>query len=186
VDTLVESLFNAMHEQLKKSSRMLAFVQARVSAESFVRNECALAACDLLDPQRYRLEMERRHQGKTIDLLIHETEDGIHKKEPAYQFELKMAWPSGLPGNAAGVKHDLDALQGRNNAWALVLFFAFETADEGVRYQPTGVGLEEGLGKFVEQVNAGPLQWIGPPFPMLFGKSVGKACLMAWPPATPP
>jgi hypothetical protein len=193
VDTFVESLFDAMHDQLEKSSEKLAFVQARVSAESFVRNECALAAFNLLHSQGYRVEMERRHQHKTVDLLIYEPADPAQKNEPAYQFEIKMAWPGGLPGNAAGVKNDLVALRGRKNAWALALFFAFEEAEEGARYRPVKeVGFEDGLGLFVkelERLKAGPpqwpLQWEAHAFCMSFGGSKGKACLLAWQPTSP-
>jgi hypothetical protein len=187
MEVLVESLFNAMHEQLKISSSMLAFVQARVSAESFVRNECALAAFNSLDSEKYHVHMEKRYKGKTVDLLIHKVENGIQTKEPAYQFELKMAWPGGLDGNAAGVNHDLAALQGRENAWALVLFFAFEKTDKGCPYQPTKMSFEDGLGQFVRAVEAkaGPRMWNSSAFDMISGNSVGKACLMAWPAATP-
>lgn len=183
-DRFVQSLFNAMHEQLKSSSSMLAFVQARVSAESFVRNECALAVFNSLDSEKYHVHMEKKYEGKTVDLLIHKVENGIQRKEPALQFELKMAWPGGLDQNAAGVNHDLDALQGRENAWALVLFFAFEKAVKGFPYQPTGVSFEDGLRQFVGKVDAGPPTWKSSVFDMSFGNSVGKAGLMAWPATT--
>ena len=184
MDILVESLFNAMHDQLKRSSSMLAFVQARVSAESFVRNECALAVFNSLDGAKYHVHMEKKYEGKTVDLLIHKVEDGIQRKEPVLQFELKMAWHGGWLQNAAGVNHDLDALQGRENAWSLVLFFAFEKANKGFPYQPTGISFEDGLRQFVGKVNAGPPTWKSPVFDMSFGDSVGKACLMAWPATT--
>jgi hypothetical protein len=180
VDILVEPLFNAMHEQLKNSASMLAFVQARVSAESFARNECALAAFNFLDREKHHVHMEKKHKGKIVDLLIYKVENGTQSKEPACQFELKMAWPGGLDQNAAGVNHDLHALQGRENAWALVLFFAFEKADKGFPYQPTGGSFEDVLRQFVSKVGAGSPTWKSSVFDMSFGNSVGKACLMAW------
>jgi hypothetical protein len=181
VDMLAESLFNAMHEQLRKSSPMLAFVQARVSAESLVRNECALAAFNLLDREEYRVCIEKKYKGKFVDLLIHKVENGTQRKVPEYQFELKMAWPGSVVSNATGVRHDLDALQGRENAWALVLFFAFEKTDKGCPYQPARVSLEDGIRQFVDKLDAGEPTWKSSVFDMSFGNSVGKACLMAWP-----
>jgi hypothetical protein len=185
VDILVESLFNAMHEQLKNSASMLAFVQARVSAESFARNECALAAFNFLDSEKYHVHMEKKHKGKIVDLLIYKVENGTQSKEPECQFELKMAWPGGLDQNAAGVNHDLYALQGRENAWALVLFFAFEKTDKGYPYQPAKVSFEGGIREFVGKVAAAPPTWKGSVFNMSFGNSVGKACLMAWTATSP-
>jgi hypothetical protein len=185
MEVFLESIFSAMYEQLRKSSSMLAFVQARVSAESFVRNECALAAFNILDSEKYHVHMEKRHKGKTVDLLIHEVESGTQKEEPTYQFELKMAWPGGLAENPDGVRHDLAALRDRENAWALVLFFGFERTDKGFPYQPTGVVFEDGLREFLKRLAAGSPIWKSPVFDMSFGNSVGKASLMAWPSTTP-
>ena len=181
MDMLVESLFNAMHEQLKKSSSMLAFVLARVSSESFVRNECAFAAFNFLGSEEYHVHIEKKYKGKIVDLLIHKVENGIQKKEPAYQFELKMAWPGTLGQNLSGVRHDLSALQGRDNAWALVLFFAFEKTDKGFPFQPIEVSFEDGLRQFVDYLDVGSPTWKSSVFHMSSGNSAGKACLMAWP-----
>ena len=185
MNNLAESLFNAMYEQLCKSSSMLAFVQARVSAESFVRNECALAAAKYLDVQKYHVHMEKKHKGKTVDLLIYEVENGMQKEEPAYQFELKMGWPGGLGENLAGVRHDLHALRNRDNAWALVLFFAFEKVEPGAPYQPTVINFEDGLQEFISRLGVGAPRWQSPSFQMFYGESAGKACLLAWPAASP-
>ncbi|MCK4236949.1 MAG: hypothetical protein KAX38_07500, partial [Candidatus Krumholzibacteria bacterium] len=126
MNSMTEALFNAMYERLKDSSSMLAFVQARVSGEAFVRNECAFAATNYLERKKYHVHMEKQYEGKTVDLLIYDVEDGMQKREPEYQFELKMAWPGGLAENSTGVQDDLRALQGRKNAWSLVHFFTFE------------------------------------------------------------
>jgi len=182
MDTFIESLFTAMYEHLKRCSSMLAFVQARVSAESFVRNQCALAASRLLDDEKYQVHMEKRYKGKTIDLLIHEVEKGTKKEDPAYQFELKMAWPRGRGENSAGVRHDLRALQGRENAWVLVLYFAFDRTEPGFPYQSTKIAFEYMLKEFIDKVAAGPPTWTSAAFDMSSGKSAGKACLVAWSP----
>jgi hypothetical protein len=116
MEVLLESIFSAMYEQLRKSSSMLAFMQARVSAESLVRNECALAAFNFLNSERYHVHMEKRHKGKTVDSLIHEVESGTQEEEPTYQFETKMAWLGGLAEHPNGVRHDLAALRNRENA----------------------------------------------------------------------
>jgi len=185
VDSLTRDLFIAMHKQVKRRASMLAFVQARVSAESFVRNECALAASKLLDGKEYQVHMERRYKGKTIDLLIYWVEGGIKKEDPAYQFELKMAWPRGRGENSAGVRRDLEALQGRKSAWVLVLFFAFDRTEPGLPYQPKRMAFQDALTEFVGKVAVGSPQWQGDAFPISSGRSRGKACLMAWSASTP-
>ena len=185
MDVLLNSLFNAMYDQLRSSSSMLAFVEARVSAESFMRNECAFAAFDYLGAENYHVHMEKKDNGKIVDLLIYETEKSTRKSKPLYLFELKMAWPGGLGENVIGVRKDLDSMKGRENAWALVLFFAFAETYPGFPYQPTNIKFEAGLREFVKRLDVGAPSWRSNEFDMSCGKSLGKACLLAWPAVTP-
>ena len=57
-DSQFQLLFQAMSKRMEDRGPDFAFVLARVSAESFVRNECALAASEFLRGDSYHVHME--------------------------------------------------------------------------------------------------------------------------------
>ena len=96
---LALSLLNEMDSQLRAVGDRLAFIQLRVSAESFVRNECAIAASRVVYDLNYHVHMEKKVQDKLVDILVVPVTDGIEDFQNAIQFEIKMAWPGGLREN---------------------------------------------------------------------------------------
>ena len=174
------SLLAAMTERLKAASSRFAFVQARVSAETLVRDECALAAHEMLEGRGYRVHMEKEMEGKRADLMIVPVDDNRKEdRSHACLIETKMAWPGGIGECAAYVKTDLGALAGRDNAWVLVLYFAF---DESLSWLPFGrreIPFERGLIKFLDMVGPDtPIR--GDIFSFAHDGVKGRACLLAW------
>jgi hypothetical protein len=177
----IESLFRAMSKKLELSADRLAFVQARVSAEAFVRDECALAAHEFLPADRYHVLMEKMHKGKKVDLLIVPVKEGRENWDESYEFELKMAWPGGLKENVSGVKKDIDRLKSRRaNAWALVLYFALDSAEGWMPYKPQKLNFEQGNQKFIEDIGHGQPYFAGDVFRFSHAGISGKDRLLAW------
>ena len=176
---LDSSLLVLMTNQLKAASSRFAFVQARVSAESLVRDECALAIHEALKNKGYYILMEKNTNGKKVDLLIYPSQEDIEKKNHACLIELKMAWPRGHGECSGYVKHDLQALKGRKHAWSLVLYFAFSESLNWMPFAHRCADFEKGVREFIARVDAGdPL--LGPIFAFAHDGVRGKAQLMAW------
>lgn len=180
-DSQFEQMFQAMSRRLEERSSDFAFIQARVSAESFVRDECARAASDFLRPSPYHVHMEKKLGGKKIDLLIVPIEGGREEWSRACGFEVKMAWPGAPKGNAPLVRKDLDRLrESGTDSWALVLYFAIISSVDGMPYKPRKVDFKHGLEAFIRDLGEGD-----PPFRskcFLFSHEgvSGNAVLLAW------
>ena len=172
---IAETLFSEMDSQLRSVSERLAFIQLRVSAESFVRNECAIAANRAVHDLHYHVHMEKKAQGKIVDLLVVLTTDGNEDFERAIQVELKMAWPGGLPENAIGVRNDLAALANRDSAYVVALFFGFERSPDWTPYGPRKIGFQDGLAQFINFVGEGEPVFAGEPFPIVSSEAIGRA-----------
>ena len=177
---LALSLLGEMDSQLRSIGDRLSFVQLRVSAESFVRNECAIAANRVVYDLPYHVHMEKKVQGKVVDILVVPATDGVEDFERAIQFELKMAWPGGLKGNASGIRKDLAALAGRDSAYAVALFFAFQKSPGWTPYRPSNIDFHEGLAQFIKEVAVGEPVFAGEPFPMISSEAVGRGQVIAW------
>jgi hypothetical protein len=186
-DSEVHLLFQAMSKRIEDRAFDFAFVQARVSAESFVRNECALAASKSLNPDSYHVHMEKRTEKilkkKTVDLLIVPIEDGKEQWNRAYEFELKMAWPGAPKGNAPEVKKDLARLrERRTSSWVLVLYFAIESSADWMPYKRCKADFQEGLERFIchlKEEEGEPI-FKGNPFHFSDKGVSGDATLLAW------
>lgn len=177
---LALSLLKEMDSQLRAVADRLAFVQLRVSAESFVRDECAIAASRVVYNLHYHVHMEKKVQGKKVDILVVPVTDGVEDLKTAIQFELKMAWPGGLQQNASGIKKDLAALVGRDSAYAVALFFAFQKSPDWTPYRLSNIDFHEGLAQFIREVDVGEPVFSGEPFLIISSEAVGKGQLIAW------
>ena len=176
---LDSSLLALMTNQLEAASSRFAFVQARVSAEALVRDECALAIHEALKDKGCHIHMEKNANGKKVDILIYPAQGDFEDKCNACLIELKMAWPRGHGECSRYVKHDLDALKGRKNAWSLVLYFAFSESLKWMPFAHVCADFEKGVREFIARVGYGdPL--LGPIFEFENDGVRGKAQLMAW------
>ena len=180
MQNLALSLLDEMDSQLRVAGDRLAFVQLRVSAESFVRNECAIAISRIVYELPYHVHMEKKVQGKIVDIIVVPVTEGKEDFKRAIQFELKMAWPGALQENASGVSKDLDALAGRDSAYAVALFFAFQKSPSWTPYKPSNIDFNRGLAQFIKEVDAGEPVFYGEPFLMISSEAVGRGQLVAW------
>lgn len=174
-----QKILEAMTEQLKEHSSFFAFVQARVSAESLVRDTCALALHTIIGKDAYHVHMEKKVQGKKVDVIICPIKEKTECFEKACLLEFKMAWPGGLGECSHKVCGDLEALRGKHNAWSIVLFFAFSSANRWMPFGQRKFEFPEGLDEFIRRVDSG-IPIMGPIFQFEHEDVSGDAQLLAW------
>jgi len=180
VNALPELLWPEIDAQVRAHANEFAFIQARVAAESFVRNQAAMAAHRATRNLGFDARMEKKAAGKVVDLLVTR-----HGEEPnadnSVLVELKMAYPGTWTGNADEVAKDLSLLAGQPNAYSLVLYFAFTRTPRWSPYapKPKHPTFENGLAKVVEHLGRDAV-WRGRPFNLAAEDTEGKAVLLVW------
>mgnify|MGYP006302372487 CR=1 FL=1 len=171
-----KSVVKAMGYHLMAQSSRLAFIQSRVSAESFVRNECALAASNYL-ADKYIVHMEKKDGNKIIDILI---KPKSKQSDERYIFELKMAWPGGIGECSGKIIKDFESLKGRPNSWVIVLYFAFDNCPDWAPFGKRKKDFDEGLQDLINRINRGDPDCPGPRFQMGYSDVKGEAQLLGW------
>jgi len=180
MNDLQYNIVKAMGYHLMSQSSRLAFIQSRVSAESFVRDECSLAASIFLADLGFNVHMEKKAQNKKVDIIIVPTIDKIEDWDDRYLFELKMAWPGSLGECSKKIRSDFRALVGKSNAWVIVLYFAFTDCPQWMPYGKRKHGFEDGLINLITRIDHGDPDCYGPKFQMSYENVKGKAQLLGW------
>lgn len=160
----------------------LAFIQSRVSAESFIRDECALSAAVYLADRHFNVHMEKKVIDKKVDIIIVPTDKSSKDEDwnNTICFELKMAWPGGLGECSSKIRKDFDALAGKENSWIVVLYFAFTHCPPWAPFGCRKRDFDEGLKELIDRIGHEKPDCEGSRFQMGYSEVKGEAQLLGW------
>jgi len=180
----VNALFAAMGEEVVTHRSEVAFVQLRLSAERFVVPLCGLAVEKLLNvlkPNQYHVRFEKQlqhfKQGPIDLILVPIAKDGKEDRNNPYCFEFKMVWSKGIKDNIAGIKKDIEKLDGYYRGYAVAILFSFDGGPGWAPYAHKG-DMEWLVKEVVTEIGTPVYQ--GQEYRIASHEVEGKLTLIAW------
>lgn len=180
----IQTLFDAMGEELANHGSQFAFIQLRVSAEHFVVPLCGISAervVRLLKPDQYHVYFEKRlprfKQGPVDLVLVPITNNEQDDLDNAYCFEFKMVWAKSIQQNLSGVNKDIEKLSGYDRGFIIAVLFSFDRKLDWAPYSHEG-DMERLFKETISGV--GTPMYEGHKYSISNDEIAGKLKLVAW------